>query len=256
MKKLLLICSTLLATGCNYSPDDQLDVRWAIHLPQITVEPNYQIMLQGDGENLCILSIMDSSLKIGADLSVTKPGELSTDIDYHWDDHYFVLDSSDDTYIKAAITGNSSDLLTVTLDTKLVDVFSKDYFTVSQSFLVSTDPNHYDIPNLTMRDEPTNQHWYLIMNISVDGNSNNVAGRDLVFNQERPLRERLLEELTLKRNLKYANWKKYSDQRDAIKNWSPLSFRLVVVFGFIALILFLFFGTFSLDAISQPQSGW
>lgn len=94
------------------------------------------------------------------------------------------------------------------------------------------------------------------MNISVDGNSNNVAGRDLVFNKERPFQESLLEELTVKRNLKYANWKKYSDQRDAVKNWSPLSFRLVVVFGFIALILFLFFGTFSLDAISQPQSGW
>ena len=158
MKTTLLICSALLVTGCNYSPDDQLDVRWAIHLPQITDEPNYQILLQGDGENLCILSIMDSSLKIGADLSATKPGELSTDIDCHWDDHYFVLDSSDDTYVKAAITGNSSDLLTETLDTKLIDVFSKDYFTVSQSFLVFTDPNHYDIPNLTMRDEPTNQH--------------------------------------------------------------------------------------------------
>ena len=79
------------------------------------------------------------------------------------------------------------------------------------------------------------------MNISVEGNSNNVAGRDLIFNQEQPLRDRLLEELMLKRNLKYANWKKYNDQRDAVQSASsPFKFILpVLIFDllFMSLVL-------------------
>lgn len=93
------------------------------------------------------------------------------------------------------------------------------------------------------------------MNISVEGNSNNVAGRDLVFNQERPFQERLLEELTVKRNLKYANWKKYSDQRNAVNAKNPshvsrlsvslsvLTFDLLYVLFFIYPALNLWCGT-------------
>lgn len=156
MKTLLLICSTLLATGCNYSPDDPLEVRWAVHMPEITEEPNHQIMLDGNEGNFCMLSIMNSSLKIGSVVSESHPGKPSIDIDCYWDDHYFVIDDTNDTFAKATITGSSNDLLTITLDTSLVDVFSKDRFSVNQSFLLSTDPNHYDIPSLTMRNKSPN----------------------------------------------------------------------------------------------------
>lgn len=94
------------------------------------------------------------------------------------------------------------------------------------------------------------------MNISVDGNSNNVAGRDLVFNQERPLRERLLEELTLKRNLKYANWKKYDDQRDSVKNSPAMSFKLRAVFMLCAVCLIFFLDAFTSAISSKPESSW
>ena len=146
----------LLATGCNYSPDDPLDVRWAVHMPEITDEPNHQILLDGEEDNFCMFSIMNSALKIGSVVSESQPGEPLIDIDCYCDDHYFVIDYTNDTYAKATITGSSNDLLTVTLDTELVDAFSKDTFSIDQSFLLSTDPNHYDIPNLTMRNNSSN----------------------------------------------------------------------------------------------------
>lgn len=146
----------LLTTGCNYSPSDPLEVRWAVHMPEITEEPNHQIMLDGNEGNFCMLSIMNSSLKIGSVVSESHPGKPSIDIDCYWDDHYFVIDDTNDTFAKATITGSSNDLLTITLDTSLVDVFSKDRFSVNQSFLLSTDPNHYDIPSLTMRNKSPN----------------------------------------------------------------------------------------------------
>lgn len=156
MKTTLLICSTLFATGCNVTPDDPLQVAWATHLPHIKDEPNYQVLLKGESENFCMFSILDSALKLDTVISISHPGELLSDIDCHWNGNTFALDSSDSTYIKAAITGRSADLFTVTLNTKLVDVFSNDYLTVSQSFLVSTNPNYYKVPQYTVRDESTN----------------------------------------------------------------------------------------------------
>jgi len=156
MKTTLLIFSTLLAAGCNVTPDDPLQVAWALHLPHIKDEPNYQVLLKDKSENFCMFSILDSALKLDTVISISHPGELLSDIDCHWNGNTFALDSSDSTYIKAAITGRSDDLFTVTLDTKLVDVFSDDYLTVSQSFLVSTNPNYYKVPQYTVRDESTN----------------------------------------------------------------------------------------------------
>ena len=94
------------------------------------------------------------------------------------------------------------------------------------------------------------------MNISVDGNSNNVAGRDLVFNQERPFQERLLEELTLKRNLKYANWKKYSDQLEATKRRPALSYKMGAVFIFCLANLVFFMSAWSYSSSAESSSKW
>lgn len=94
------------------------------------------------------------------------------------------------------------------------------------------------------------------MNISVEGNGNNIAGRDLVFNQDRPFQDRLLEELTLKRNLKYANWKKYSDQLQATKRRPALSYKMGAVFIFCIANLVFFMSAWSYSSSAEPSSKW
>lgn len=94
------------------------------------------------------------------------------------------------------------------------------------------------------------------MNISVEGNGNNIAGRDLVFNQERPFQDRLLEELTLKRNLKYANWKKYSDQLEATKRRPALSYKMGAVFIFCIANFIFFLSSWSYSSSDAPSSKW
>ncbi|WP_370314710.1 hypothetical protein [Thalassolituus sp.] len=94
------------------------------------------------------------------------------------------------------------------------------------------------------------------MNISVEGNGNNIAGRDLVFNQDRPFQDRLLEELTLKRNLKYANWKKYSDQLDATKRRPALSHKMGAVFMLCIANFIFFVSAWSYSSSAKPSSTW
>lgn len=120
--KFIFLCFTLLGCQPNHIHDKDMKVEWMLHQAEEANEPDFHIMLIGEGIGFCLVSISKQCLDSKTDINVSGPGSSRADMDCTLNEvDNYVLDDFPETFLRISHTENPNE---IGIKAQLIDPYS------------------------------------------------------------------------------------------------------------------------------------